>query len=131
MDNAKQPQPRETLNAEQSLATAGKETRKVLILQVLRQAITVMGAIILFRLLDAGPFGVVGRVFPLIMWPRMVAVTSKTAAPTPTPAPTKLRRSCSRPSAIFTEGNSSFKTPPTMSVQKRRGRPKKPSPPPT
>ena len=73
MDNAKQPQPRETLNAGQSLATAGNETRKVLILQVLRQAITVSGAMILFRLLDAGPFGLLGMVFPLMMLPRMVA----------------------------------------------------------
>jgi O-antigen/teichoic acid export membrane protein len=73
MDNAKQPQPREMPNAGQAMATAGNETRKVLILQVLRQAITVSGAMILFRLLDAGPFGLLGMVFPLMMLPRMVA----------------------------------------------------------
>jgi PST family polysaccharide transporter len=62
------------------LAIAGTETRKVLILQVLRQAITVIGAIILFRLLDAGPFGLLGMVFPLMMLPRMAATLGVSVA---------------------------------------------------
>jgi len=46
----------------------------------LRQAITVIGAIILFRLLDAGPFGLLGMVFPLMMLPRMVATLGVSVA---------------------------------------------------
>jgi len=62
------------------MATAGNETRKVLILQLLRQAITVIGAMILFRRLDAGPFGLLGMVFPLMMLPRMVATLGVSVA---------------------------------------------------
>lgn len=62
------------------MATAGNETRKVLILQVLRQVITVIGAMMLFRLLDAGPFGLLGMVFPLVMLPRMVATLGVSVA---------------------------------------------------
>ena len=80
MDNAKQTQLLETPKIGAAMATAGNETRKVLILQVLRQVITVIGAMMLFRLLDAGPFGLLGMVFPLVMLPRMVATLGVSVA---------------------------------------------------
>ena len=96
MDNEKLPHPQETPQAGQALAIAGTETRKVLILQVLRQAITVIGAIILFRLLDAGPFGLLGMVFPLMMLPRMAATLGVSVA-----AVQKKHLSANQKTAIF------------------------------
>ena len=96
MDNEKLPHPQETPQAGQALAIAGTETRKVLILQVLRQAITVIGAIILFRLLDAGPFGLLGMVFPLMMLPRMAATLGVSVA-----AVQKKHLSSNQKTAIF------------------------------
>lgn len=78
------------------MATAGNETRKVLILQVLRQVITVIGAMMLFRLLDAGPFGLLGMVFPLVMLPRMVATLGVSVA-----AVQKKQLSANQKTALF------------------------------
>ena len=95
MDNAKQP-PQEMPQARHALAIAGTETRKVLILQVLRQAITVIGAIILFRLLEPRPFGLLGMVFPLMMLPRMAATLGVSVA-----AVQKKHLSANQKTAIF------------------------------
>ena len=96
MDNAKQRQPRAMPSAGQALATAGNETRKALLLQVLRQVITVIGAMILFRRLDAGPFGLLGMVFPLMMLPRMVATLGVSVA-----AVQKTHLSANQKTALF------------------------------
>ena len=95
MDNAKQP-PQEMPQARHALAIAGTETRKVLILQVLLQAITVIGAIILFRLLEPRPFGLLGMVFPLMMLPRMAATLGVSVA-----AVQKKHLSANQKTAIF------------------------------
>ena len=96
MDNAKQTQLLETPKIGAAMATAGNETRKVLILQVLRQVITVIGAMMLFRLLDAGPFGLLGMVFPLVMLPRMVATLGVSVA-----AVQKKQLSANQKTALF------------------------------
>ena len=77
MDNSADIDSPELVSAE---VTAGQETRKVLLLQIFRQIVTVVGAMILFRLLDAGPFGLWGMVFPLMMLPRMAATLGVSVA---------------------------------------------------
>ena len=77
MDNSADIDSPELVSAEM---TAGQETRKVLLVQVFRQVVTVVGAMILFRLLDAGPFGLWGMVFPLMMLPRMAATLGVSVA---------------------------------------------------
>ena len=57
-----------------------QETRKVLILQVVRQAVAIGAAAVLYRLLGPEPFGLFGMVIPLLMLPRMAATLGLSTA---------------------------------------------------
>jgi PST family polysaccharide transporter len=73
-----------------------QETRKVLVLQVLRQVVAVAGAATLYRLLGPESFGLYGMVIPLLMLPRMAATLGLSTAAVQTE-----QLSVSQRSAVF------------------------------
>ena len=77
-------------------AQVQRETRKVLLLQIARQAVAISGAAALYRLLGPEPFGLYGMVIPLLMLPRMAATLGLSTA-----AVQSVRLSVAQRSAVF------------------------------